>query len=162
MHDLSEISKASSLEELHFGDVIWDQYILNTLEPLRECTSLKSLSFSAKKIIDERIEPISYLKQLEQLSFPTRLFTTEQVAWLKAHLPNTVTSKVLNAYWTRDKPLLISGKNKDTFIVGKRKPFLDSTRDKARIQKYVDQFNDMYQWYLEHEEALPGDYERVA
>ncbi|HLO15194.1 MAG TPA: hypothetical protein VK206_10220 [Anaerolineales bacterium] len=162
MYDISEISKSPSLEELHFGDMIWDQYVLNTLHPIRECVSLKSLSFSAKKIIDQKIEPISYLKKLEQLSFPTRLFTTEQVAWLKAHLPSTVTSKVLNAYWTVGKPLPMSGKNKDTFIVGKRKPFLDSIQDKVRIQKYVDQFNDMYQWYLENGEALPEDYKKTV
>src|SRR5262249_34430834 len=129
MHDISQTLKSLSLEEFHFGDKIWTKYILNTLYPLRECTSLKRLSFSAKKIIDEKIEPLAYLHQLEQLSFPTRLFATEQVAWLKAHLPDTVSSKELNAYWTLENPLTISGKHKDTFIVGKGKPFLDSLKD---------------------------------
>jgi hypothetical protein len=160
MHDISQISQSSSLEELNFGDVIWTKYILNTIDPLRECSSLRRRSFSAKKIIDEKIEPIAYLNRLERLSFPTRLFTTEQVAWLRAHVSDKVISKELNAYWTLEKPLTINGKNTDTFIVGKRKPFLDSVQDRARINKHIEQFNDRYQWYLENKKASPEDYEK--
>ncbi|HLP81392.1 MAG TPA: hypothetical protein VK141_05310 [Nitrosomonas sp.] len=162
MHDISQISCSSSLEELDFGNAVWVEYVLNTLAPLKECISLKSLSFAAKKIVDEKIEPIAYLKQLESLSFSTRLFTTEQVAWLKAHLPETVSSKVLNAYWKIEKPLPIGGKNKDTYIVGKRKPFLDSVRDKNKIEFYTNKFNDMHRWYIEHPKALPEEYNNFA
>jgi hypothetical protein len=162
MHDASEISKSPFLEELHFGNRVWDTYVLNTLHPIKACTSLRSLSFSAKKILDERVEPIANLNNLERLSFPSSLFTTEQVAWLKAHLPKTIDSKVLNAYWVIDKPISMNGKNKDTFIVGKRKPFLDSVQEKAKITKYVKLFNDMYEWYLENPKASPDDYQKAA
>lgn len=162
MHDISQISNLPSLEELSFGNKVWRKYILNTLNPLKGCVSLINLSFSAKKILDGKIEPIAYLSKLEQLSFPSNLFTTEQVAWLKAHLPSSINSKVLHPYWTIDRPISMSGKNKDTFITGKRKPFLDSIQDKKRIEKYVKQFNDMYQWYLENQNAFPEDYRRAA
>ena len=162
LHDITEISNAPALEELQFGNRVWAKYILNTLAPIKYCSALKRLTFSAKKIIDGKIEPLAYLKQLEHLWFPSKLFSTEQVAWLKAHLPDTVVSRVLNAYWTIDKPLRISGKDKDTFILGKGKPFLASVDDKARIARYVDQFNEMHQWYLEHPEALPEDYRKAA
>ena len=162
MHDISEIAGAPALEDLRFGDRVWKKYILNTLGPIRECTTLKSLSFSAKKILDGKIEPLAHLKQVEHLLFPSNLFSTEQVAWLKAHLPDTVVSKVLNAYRTIEKPLKISGKDKDTFIVGKGKPFLSSVEDKARISKYVAQFNEMHLWFLENPKALPDDYRKAA
>jgi len=162
MHDISEIVAAPALEELQFGNRVWAKYILNTLDPIKKCTTLKSLAFSAKKIVDRKIEPLAHLKQVEHLSFPSNLFSTEQVAWLKAHLTDTVVSTVLNAYWTIDKPLKINGKDKDTFIVGKGKPFLASVEDKARIAMYVEQFNAMYQWYLENPKALPEDYTKAA
>jgi hypothetical protein len=162
MHDISEIADAPALEELQFGDRVWAKYILNTLGPLEECSVLKNLAFSAKKIVDGKIEPLGHLKPLEQLSFSSNLFSTEQVAWLKAHLPDTIVSTVLNPYWTIDKPLTIRGKDIDTVIVGKRKPLLSSVADKARISRYVEQFNEMYQWYLEHPEALPDDYRKAA
>src|SRR5574338_562956 len=126
MHYISEVADAPALEDLRFGDRVWSKYILNTLGPIGECTTLKSLAFSAKKILDGRIEPLARLRQLEHLWFPSNIFSTEQVAWLKAHLPTTVVSTVLNAYRTIDRPLRISGKEKDTWIVGKGKPFLSS------------------------------------
>jgi hypothetical protein len=162
MHDISEIAAAPALEELQFGNRVWAKYILNTLAPIKDCTALRNLKFSAKKIIDDKIEPLAHLRQLEDLWFPSKLFSTEQVAWLNAHLPDTVVSKVLHAYWTIDKPLRINGKDKDTFIVGKGKPFLSSVDDKARMARYVDQFNEMHQWYLEHPEASPEDYRKAA
>ena len=162
MHDISEIADAPALEELQFGNRVWAKYILNTLGPIIECTTLKRLAFSAKKILDGKIEPLAHLQQLEQLSFSYNLFSTEQVAWLKAHLPDTVVSKVLNAYWTTNQPLKINGKDKDTVIIGKGKPLLASVEEKARIARYVEQFNGMYQWYLENPEALPDDYRKAA
>jgi hypothetical protein len=158
MHDISEVAEAPALKELQFGNRVWSKYILNTLGPLRECTALKSLAFSAKKIVDGKIEPLADLKQLEQLSFSSSLFSTEQVAWLKAHLPDTVLSKVLAAYWTMDTPLKINGKDKDTVIIGKRKPVLSSVEDQARISRYVEQFDEMHQWFLGNPKALPDDY----
>lgn len=162
MHDISEIAAAPALEELQFGDRVWAKYVLNTLDPIKKCMTLKSLRFSARKIVDGKIEPLAHLKQLEQLWFPSKLFSTEQVAWLKAHLPGTVVSNVLNAYWTIEKPLKISGKEKDTFIVGKGKPFLSSVDDKTRISKYVTQFNKLHLWFLENPEALPDEYSKTA
>ncbi len=162
MHDISEIADAPALEDLRFGDRVLNKYTLNTLGPIKECTALKSLKFSAKKLVDGKIEPLAHLKQLEHLWFSSNLFSTEQVAWLKAHLPDTVVSTVLNAYRTLEKPLNFSGKAKDTFIVGKGKPFLSSVEDEAKISKYVAQFNKMHQWFLENPEALPDDYRKAA
>ncbi|MDH5629783.1 MAG: hypothetical protein OEY96_06470, partial [Gammaproteobacteria bacterium] len=137
MHTLVDLENADKLEELEFGDKIWVKYKLETLEPVSKLIQLKKLSFSAKKIEDYRIEPLSELSNLEYLAFPGNLFTTEQVAWLKSKLPESVESKVLNPLWTLDKPIEIDNKKKNTFIVGKHKPFLDSSIDKKRIEKYT-------------------------
>jgi hypothetical protein len=162
IHDISAISESPLLEELHFGDAVWSKCILNTLQPLRECVSLKNLSFSAKKILDGKIEPLANLTNLDQLFFPANQFSTEQVAWLKAHLPHSITSISLQAFWTIENPINMNGKNKDTLIVGKRKLLLDSIQEKDRLGKYVSQFNDMYHWYLENPTASPNDYQRVS
>ena len=158
MHDLADLEHASSLEELHFGDMIWTKYILNSLSPLAACKSLKHLDFSARKILDARIEPIASLRSLERLGFPANLFTTEQVAWLKAHLPPTVESNVLAGHWSMKHPVHVSDKDKDTVIVGKRKPLLDSARERERLDRYLSQFDAMHDWFLRHPAALPEDY----
>ncbi len=158
MHDLSQISEARSLEELDFGNKIWRTYVVDSLEPLRACTGLKKLYFSVKKIVDNRIEPLAALENLEALDFPSNQFSTEQIAWLKVHLPPTVQSNVLQPFWKTDRSFHISGKNKDTFIVGKRKPFLDSVLDKKRVERYVENFNRMCRWFEENLDAAPEDY----
>lgn len=159
LHDLSELAGAPALRELHFGDKIWNKYVLNTLEPVGRCARLKSLTFSAKKIADGRIEPLAHLTQLEHLEFPAYQFTTRQVAWLKARLPASIESRVLAGHWRIDKPLQHKGKNKDTIIVGKGKVRLvDSEKDRALLERHIDEFNAMHRWFLEHSEALPDDY----
>lgn len=162
MHDISDISKSPSIEELRFGDSFWSKYVLNTLHPIKDCTLLRNLSFSAKKILDRKIESIAHLKRLEQLFFPANQFSTEQVAWLKAHLPKTLESKSIQAFWTIQKPINMNGKNKDTIIVGKRKPFLDSVQEKDILIKYIGQFDDMYKWFLENPKSSPDDYKKAA
>lgn len=158
MHTLLDLENAGSLEELEFGNKIWVKYKLETLEPISKLTQLKRLVFSANKIEDGRIEPLAVLSNLESLSFPANLFTTEQVAWLKSKLPESIDSKMLNSYWTIDKPLEISGKQKNTFIVGKRKPFLDSVIDKKRIDKYAKAFNERVEWFKNNPDKLPSDF----
>ena len=158
MHNLNDLENAKNLEELEFGDKVWIKYRLKTLEPLSNLTQLKKLTFSAKKVEDERIEPLSNLISLRKLSFPTNLFTTEQVAWLKSKLPDSVNSNVLNPYWSLDEPIEISGKQKNTFIVGKRKPFLDSIIDKKRIEKYTAEFEKRVDWFKRNPTHKPSDY----
>jgi hypothetical protein len=162
MHDISQIALSPCLEELQFGDVIWSKYILNTLEPLEACQSLKNLAFSAKKILDNRIEPLAALKGLGRLRFPANQFSTEQVAWLKAHLPSTVESEQLQPYVKYDHPIPMGGKNKDILIVGKGKPWLDPVQDRKRMERYVEQFNSMYRWFLENPSAAPDDYDAAS
>ena len=162
MHDLADLEHANALEELHFGDMIWSKYTLNSLSPLAACKSLKNLNFSARKILDARIEPIASLQSLERLDFPTNLFTTQQVAWLKAHLPPTVESDALAGHQKLAHPIPYNGKDKDILIVGKGKPLLDSTRDRKRLDKYLREFDAMHDWFLHHPAALPEDYPEVV
>ena len=93
LHDLADLAEGTNLRELAFGDMIWSTSVYTTLEPVGTLTGLRSLAFSAKKIEDGRIDPLGHLTGLEELSFPTNLFTTRQVAWLRARLPETVTGR---------------------------------------------------------------------
>ena len=155
IRDISELSNAKNLIELDFGDRIWPKFVVKTLEPLTKCLQLKRLTFHAKKIEDKKIESLAQLQNLDRLEFSEKLFTTPQIAWLKARLPKSVKSNTLQALRTIEKPLALDGKNKNTFIIGKGKPFLDSEIDAAKIKKYVKNFNELYEWFLKHPDALP-------
>ena len=134
---LDDLAAGSSLEELAFGNAVWVTSSYATLDPLAGLGQLRDLNFSAKRILDGRIQPLASLTKLETLSFPTNLFTTEQCAWLRARLPNSATGRVLEPLMKLDKPL-VSGK--DTLVIGKRKPWLNSATDRERIAGYEARF----------------------
>lgn len=158
LHNLNDLENAESLLELEFGDKVWVKCVIESLEPIAHLSNLQSLVFTAKKIEDERVDPLANLKKLRHISFPTNLFTTEQVAWLKARLPQDVQSKMLAPFWTIEKPIEMSGKKKNTFVIGKRKPFLDSEVDKARVKKYEMEFSKRVDWFASNVNSLPEDY----
>ena len=163
VHDLSELASAPALQELHFGNKVWNKFVVDTLEPIGRCSRLKALTFSAQKIVDDRIEPLARLTQLERLEFPAYQFTSRQVAWLKARLPETIQSKALGGYWTIGQPLRQEGKNLDTLIVGKRKVrLLDSKKDRTLLDQHIDEFNGFHRWFLEHPDALPEDFKKTV
>ncbi|WP_145450334.1 hypothetical protein [Gimesia panareensis] len=124
--------------------------ILDSLEPLARIRHLRKLSFSAKKIIDFRISPLAEIEHLETLWFPTNLFPTEKVAWLTARIGKKVKSEILAPYKKFTDPISSGEKQIDTFIVGKRKPSLDSRLDAKKIEKYVRKFNELTDYFIQN------------
>lgn len=100
-----------------------------------------SLSFDAKRIDDGRIEPAGELTGLQALTFPPSMFTTRQVAWLQARLPDSLQSESLAPTMRLQQSL--EEDDKDVLLVGMRKPFLNSVRDAARIRKHEAGFLEM-------------------
>jgi len=157
LHDLSPLEQATTLHELRFGNMIWSTATYFSLEPLRHLTSLRTLSFDAKRIDDGRVQPLATLQQLESLGFPGHQFTTEQVAWLRAHLPDSLRSPAIEACRTLARPLPSGkGPQKDTLLVGKRKPFLNSDAHAARIARHVAEFQRMVENFRQHPEQEPA------
>lgn len=140
MHDLEDLSEGTSLAELEFGDANWSKTVIETLEPLSSLTSLKSLSFGPKGIRDGRIQPLAALQQIEDLSFSSRLFETEQIAWLRARLPSSLQLDSLEPFRKLRQPLLMRGKRLDVLVSGKGKPYLSTEVDKAKLERYTSQF----------------------
>jgi hypothetical protein len=155
LHRLDCLATAPSLEELRFGNELWESWVLDTLEPLSRCRRLRALEFSIKKLVDGRIEPLAEIPLLEQLCFPPPFFMTEQVAWLKARLGERVVSDRLAPFVTPASPLEQDGKVFDTVIIGKRKPLLSSRDDAERIARYVARFHALVTEYTENPDLAP-------
>jgi hypothetical protein len=149
LSNIEDIITAPNLEFLDFGNMVWSTMVLDSLKPLAK-TKLKYLKFNAKKILDHDITPLGEIATLEELDFSTKLFEMEKIAWLTAKLEN-VKSLSLGPYHKIEKPIESRNnkgiKMKDTFIHGKGKPFLDSNLDEKRINKYVEEFEQMVKKY---------------
>lgn len=161
LHALDDLATGVALHELDFGDALWNTPVFDSLSPLAALASLRRLSFNARRITDGRIQPLASLHQLEWLSFPPNLFSTAQVAWLRAHLPESVQSHVLGPLF-RLGPIhnlmddTITELDKNVLVVGRRKPALSSRRDEKRIQRYVDEFERLVQAFRDDPGAQPG------
>lgn len=155
LHDLADLARASSLVELEIGDAVWDSLVVTSLEPLAALSGLTSLSLSARRIEDGRVEPLGNLQQLEALSFPAKQFTMRQVAWLRARLPESLVADALEPLRRYTKPLTYNGKDRDVLLVGKRKPFLNSVVDAERIRKHVAEFDRLVAQFRADPSALP-------
>jgi hypothetical protein len=149
LHDLRGIEFAPALESLIIGNAVWTKWIIDSLDPLSYCNSLKWLRIDLKKVLDGRIEPLTRIKNLHYIDFPKNQFTTEQVAWLKAKFSPKVSSTALAPYFRMEKGLKLQEKDLNTIITGKGKPFLNYDIDKKRIEKYTKEFNLMFNKYLE-------------
>lgn len=143
LHRLDDLVAGHELKELILGDAVWDKTTFETLEPLAELTGLRSLSLLPKRIDDARIQPLGKLTNLENLRIPFNMFTTEQIAWLRARLPETTKSEALNALLPLEKPFDIDGRSLDVLLIGKRKPWLNSEQNAARIAKHVSRFQEL-------------------
>lgn len=143
LHRLDDLGSGQALKELIVGDAVWNSSTFETLEPLEDLKSLLSLRLLPKRIDDGRVQPLGSLANLKTLRIPYNLFTTEQLAWLRAHLPENVDSSALAATLPLSTTFHDGGKTRDVLLIGKRKPFLNSELDAARIRKHELRFQEM-------------------
>lgn len=158
LSDLSDLAATDSLVELEFGNAMWNKCVFQSLDPLGNLRNLKQLRLSAKKIEDGRIDALAELTQLTVLDFPTSLFTTDQVAWLRAKLPASIICSSLAPSLSLSNPIASKGKQLDTLVVGYRKPLLDSTQDAVKLSRYREAFAAMLEFYTVNPDAKPGSY----
>ncbi|MCJ1908965.1 hypothetical protein [Planococcus ruber] len=91
------------------------------------------LGLSNIKVANESLQPLAELKGLKELAISNQ-FSTEEFAKLSVALPNTTCDK----FSPFVRVVLPDGL--DLMVVGKRKPFLNSTNDSAKMKKYEERF----------------------
>ncbi len=134
LHSLADLADATSLEELELGDAISRaKVVFDSLEPLACLDALTALSIAVLRIDDNRVQPLGALRRLRRLRSPLNLWTTEQCAWLRARLPAAAEGSVLNPVFQRRTSL----SPRDTRVIGRRKPWLNSDKDSERIARYA-------------------------
>lgn len=139
------IQTAPNLSEFIIGNAIWPTMVLDSLTPLAG-TNVEKLQFFGKDINNHDLSFLSEMKRLKCFDFPSNLFTTEQVAWIAANLPqiegHSVKAKIDCAlYDSSDK--CVPG----AIIVGKRKPSLVVRGNEKRIGRYVSKYAELKEKY---------------
>lgn len=156
LHAMDDLQRGTSLEELVFGDGIASRKaVVESLEPLAVLENLRYLEFCVQRIDDGRIQPLGSLSRLRELRCPVNLFTTRQLAWLRARLP-AAQSQSLDPVMPFGRVLTLDGKPKDVAPVGRRKPALNSVTDQERITQHVEEFWQMVEEFRRNPALEPG------
>lgn len=141
LEEIDQLSLAHQINNLTFGGGFNKPLKIKTIQPLSRLTNLKYLCLTNLKIEDDSLKPIGELKQLETLEISNQ-FETKEYAWLATRLPKT-TCKMFQAI---NSCKIVDAKNKlvwDTMVTGRKKSFLLSTKDKAKIEKHIKDFEKL-------------------
>jgi hypothetical protein len=141
IYDLQPLARLAALKALEISGghrCSNDANHARSLEPLADLNELEELSLANFKVDEGGLRPIAMCRSLRTL-FLSNQFDTEDYAFLSVALPKVSCEKF--APWTRVE--LSNGA--DTMITGKRKPFLNSKIDAAKITAYEEAFRSLQQ-----------------
>jgi len=145
--DLSPVAALKKLRAFEFSGspTLSSKNTAESLRPLGELKALEELRLKNLKVVNGGLQPLAACSSLKRLSV-ANTFPTEDYAFLAAKLP-----KVSCRHFAATVPVdgNAIGEGIDTMVVGKRKPFLSSSKDADRIHKYETQFEKLKAKYLE-------------
>jgi hypothetical protein len=141
--DFNELNTAPVLKELFITGGMWSKAKINTLKSIGNLEKIEYLGIINLEILDNDISPLCNLISLKKLRLDERDFPIEYYAMLSAKLTKTecdcfkgfVENSVYND-------------GKDIWIVGKRKPRFNKTKDEIKIQKFIREFEILRTNYL--------------
>jgi hypothetical protein len=136
-NDLAPLSRLKSLHGLEFSGGIWNKHRATSLEPLAGLDELREVRLLNLKVDSGGLRPLAACSRLEDLELSNQ-FETADYAFLASRLPRTRCAKF--AAWVRLEPA-VGGK--DTLVVGRRKPLLDSRVDGARLRAFEAAFEEL-------------------
>jgi hypothetical protein len=136
-HNLSPLQNCSRLQHIEFSGGIWNKNTATNLAPLASLKELRTLTLMNLKIVSGGLRPIVGCKMLQSLTLSNQ-FATEDYAYLSVALPETK-CELFAPYISIPRPI----EDNDVMVVGRRKPFLNSSTDKNRLAKYAAQFAEL-------------------
>jgi hypothetical protein len=141
LHNISILGTAHSLEEFHLNGGMYKNAEIEDLKPLSNLINLNCLSLMDVNVKDDDLTPLFSLKKLKILRLTECTYPVEVYAKLAAKLPET-SCECFKGYVNQT-----FDEEKDIQIVGKRKPALNSKKNKDRLEKYISNFDELVSKY---------------
>lgn len=134
VRSIDPIGELEHLDSLDFSGGIWNRNRAESLEPIGRLQSLQELVLTNLAVASDGLRPLARCGSLRRLRLSNQ-FATEDYAYLAARLPD-VECDMLAPF----VPLGQAIGGNDIMVVGKRKPFLNASRDADRLARYVRDF----------------------
>lgn len=116
-------------------------YAMSSMQGFSNLPAVKEIRLQDIRLKDHNLDFLATIPTLETFDFPANLFTTNEIAWMKAKYPD-LCGEFLRAYgpayysstsWVR--------------VSGSRKPEFRLPEDQERLDKYVRAFDDLVAQY---------------
>ncbi len=133
VRDLSPLEALSELAALEYSGGIWNPNHAVSLAPIASLPKLEELALTNLRVESGGLRPLGQCRSLKTLALSNQ-FDTEDYAYLSVALPQVQCQSF--APWVR----VNHSDGKDTMITGRRKPFLNSKEDAAKIAAYEEAF----------------------
>lgn len=141
LEEIDQLSLATQINDLTLGGGHDKPLKIKSINPLKNLTNLSTLSLTNLKIADDTLQPLGHLRNLETLFLPNQ-FETKEYAWLATRLPKTK----CKMFQATNSCNIVGADNKtvwDTMVTGRKKSFLLSTKDQAKIDKHIKDFEKL-------------------
>lgn len=141
LEEIDQLSLATQIIDLKLGGGHDKPLKIKSIYPLKALKNLRTLSLTNLKIADDTLRPLGHLKNLEVL-YLSNQFETKEYAWLATRLPNTK----CEMFQPTNSCNIVGADNKlvwDTMVTGRKKSFLLSTKDQAKIAKHIKDFEKL-------------------
>ena len=141
LQDLAALRALQELECLEFYGGMWSPNTALTLKPLADLPRLQEMKLLNLKVKEGGLRTLAGCPALRKLQLSNQ-FPTEDYAYLSVMLPQTE-CRMFAPCCSLTSSLTNSIGGKDTMVVGKGKPLLDSKTDGARIARYERDFRKL-------------------
>jgi hypothetical protein len=148
VRDLSPLKALTHLAALEYSGGIWNKQHADSLEPLASLPKLEELVLTNLRVQSGGLTPLARCRSLRTLRLSNQ-FDTEDYAFLSVALPQVQCDSFHP--WV---PVELSN-GADTMITGRRKPFLNSSTDGARIAAYERAFRALQAKFASEISTLP-------
>ncbi len=112
---------------------------VDSLQPVSSLPKLTELKLQAIRVTAKsQLRPLAACRRLKKLTL-SNTFETAEYAYLSVNLPR-VECDMFAPYVAAE---FDADDDRDVMVVGRRKPFLNSRTDAARLLKYADRFKEL-------------------
>jgi hypothetical protein len=136
VNDLAPLAGLEELRALEYSGGSWNKQRAKSLEPIASLPRLEELVLTNLGVESGGLRPLAGCGALRALTLSNQ-FETDDYAYLSVALPDVECA----AFHPWIRASLPDGR--DTMITGKRKPFLNSATDAARIAAYEETFRKL-------------------
>lgn len=135
------LDSAPALETIWYSGGTESDYPMSSFKGFSHLPAVKEIRLQFVRLKDRNLDFLATVPTLETFDFEAKLFTTNEIAWMKANYPN------LGGMFLRAYGPAYFGATSCVRVSGSRKPELMLPEDQERLNKYIREFDNMVVQY---------------